>query len=422
MRKIFIFNVFIIFCFFFSLNIFSNTKYELLDRVIAYAEKEVITQNELDKKFLKLKQIKSSRNILINEKEIRKEALNNLIEQKVISQYARSIGIEVSQEEIEFVINNILSNNNITIDDLKKDLSNNNDTVDEFKKEIENNLIIKKIKEREIIPYINISKNEVDALFKKNAKKKLAKLEYKIIHILIKDNFQKNEKIEKVLKKINNNNFREVAKKESDGPFAENGGDLGWNKLEDLPALFSDKVVNMNVGEIATIFSPAGTHIIKLDEIKNQSDDKKKFLSEYKFQQVFLKKNKINSDDEYRRKLENIKNLINNGLEFKDAVKKFSEEVLSSNSDLLEWINIHNLLPEFREKFNKYPNEKLIGPFKTELGWHLLYIYDYRERDVTNETNIEAAKLELINYKTELRFNDWKDALLNNSKIQIIED
>lgn len=43
------------------------------------------------------------------------------------------------------------------------------------------------------------------------------------------------------------------------------------------------------------------------------------------------------------------------------------------------------------------------------------------ERDITNETNRETARLNLVLSKTELRFKDWIDALVKGSRIEIIE-
>ncbi len=53
-------------------------------------------------------------------KKISKEVLDRLIEKKLIVQYAESIGLKITNEELDLVINNILKNNNISIEETLK--------------------------------------------------------------------------------------------------------------------------------------------------------------------------------------------------------------------------------------------------------------------------------------------------------------
>ena len=159
-----------------------------------------------------------------------------------------------------------------------------------------------------------------------------------------------------------------------------------------------------------------------LDSKSKIEDSKKIFVKQFQFQQILLKINTITSDDELRLKLSNIKNLIISGLNFSDAISKYSDDQFNKDTANLEWVNYDNLLPKFREQLNKYPQEKIIGPFKTELGWHLLKVINFRESDQTNQREREVAKIELARKKTDLRFQDWLNGLRKNSEIKLIDD
>jgi len=421
MKKISLLKIIFLCIIFSSASFAANSKYELLDKIIAFVEKEVVTEKELEKEQIKIMQAPNDKKNSLNQQEIKKEALNNLINIKILNQYAITLGITTSTEEIDFFIENILKNNNLTLDELQNDLLNSGSSLAELKKDIKNNLTLKKIKEKEIMPYVNVSKYEIDAWLEKNKSVEDSNAEYRLFHILIKNEL-KNEKLKKVLEKLETESFKSLAEKESDGPYAQNGGDLGWNTLENLPSLFIEKVKEMNINEIVIINSSNGTHILKLEDKRNEQKKTKRLISEYKFQQILLKKTTLTSDNDLEDKIKNIKNLVLNGLDFKQAIKKYSEDTTHTGLNELNWINIENLLPEYKKNFESYPKENLIGPFKTQLGWHLIYIHDYQERDVTNEFNREIAKLELIRAKTELRFKDWMAVLIENSKIKIVED
>ena len=58
-----------------------------------------------------------------DEEVITKKVLDELIEQKIIEGYAEDWNIKASQEEIDSLVQNILSANQITLDELKSNLN-----------------------------------------------------------------------------------------------------------------------------------------------------------------------------------------------------------------------------------------------------------------------------------------------------------
>lgn len=396
--------------------------YKILDKIVATAEKDVITESEIRNEILNNLEIKDLSKIPTSDlKKIRTDVLKKLIEKKVILQYAESINLLPSQQEIEMVVSNIASNNNITIEELKKEITNDGLSFEEFKNDLRYKLTIQKIKDREIMPYINISEYEIDGWIKN--KQINSENEFKIFHILLKQDNPNKDKAIKEIKSIKNNiDFSEIATKYSDGPNALNGGELGWKKIQDLPEIFADFILQAKPGEISGfIESPNGSHVLLVEDIKT-SQQEKILVRQYKFQQILLKNSSIVDNIELENKLKNINNLVSDGLEFSEAVKRYSDDQFNIDPKKLEWINYNNLLPEFRLNLSEYPKKDIIGPFKTEMGWHLVKIYDFREQDFTNEAEKQTAKIEIARNKTEIRFKDWIDALIKNSKIKYFED
>lgn len=134
-----------------------------------------------------------------------------------------------------------------------------------------------------------------------------------------------------------------------------------------------------------------------------------------------LKRNEINSSDELLKKINNIMNLINDGLPFDDAVTKYSDELFKSNNKL-DWIDESLLIEKFKKEFKKYPENNLIGPFESDIGWHIVKIFDYRQYDITQNINKQSAVIELKRKKAEIRYKDWMANLKENSQIRILED
>jgi len=392
--------------------------YELMDRIIVTAEKSVVTQNELSKA-LKKNNINKEQLTSAEFIKIKKEILKSLIEKKLIIQYSEKLKIEPSSQEVEMIFNNIALNNKISKEDLEKELLNNEINVQEFKEDLKYQLTVQKIKDREIMPFVNVSEFEIDAWLKS----KDNKLKYNLQHILIKSEKTNTEKIlEKIYSEPEKENFSELAQLYSDGPNADKGGSLGSLEIEEMPEIFIEEVKKLKIGELSKpIKSPNGIHILKLVNIEGSSYEKKLTQREYKFQQILLKKNTIKTDLDIEKRLLNIKNQIDNGLPFSEAVKQYSEEQFNNDENNLEWVALNKLIPEFGEHLNKFPEKKIIGPFKTDLGWHLLKVFDLQDRDITKDAIKQNARIQIARKKTEIRYLDWLDALVKNSNVNYFE-
>ena len=402
------------------MNVYANEdKYEVLDKIIVIVEKDVITQSEfeleINKRISTLTQNNSNSIDLVK---IRKEVLDSLVNKKLITQYANRFGLLANNDEVNLVLGNILKINNLSIQEFEAELSKNKISINQFKKDLAFDLSLKKIKDKFIVPNINVSKYEEDAWLNKNLNNDE---EYNLMHILIKEN---NPYLNEVKKTLNNNNFQEIAKKYSDGPFANKGGNMGWVKYDELPNIFIEEIKKIKEGDVTEIFkSGNGYHFIKLNKIRNSTIEKNLMIQQIKFQQIILKKNDITNNEEIKKKLQNIKNQIENGLNFNDALIKYSDDQSSIDIKNLPWINKSSLPQEFIDAINKkISSQSLVGPLNTEVGWHLLKIYETREEDISSQSKRDQARLELINKKTDIAFKDWIESLKENSTIKILDN
>ena len=413
----------VIFIIIFFPNITLSNDYKLLDRIAIIVEKGVITEREIqDLLLINIDKTKKSSLPKSELEKIRKEVIKALIEKKLITQYAIKINLTPTEQEIDKIIENILKNNQISEEELKNQLENDGGNINLFRDDIKFNLTVQKIKDREIMPFVNVSEYEIDAWLKKN--KNNSETEYKISHILIKKSNPNKEQVLSKIKEIKNpSDFLKIAQEFSDGPNAENFGDMGWKKIEDLPEIFTDFVKQSKIGGISeAIESSNGIHFLQVESIRNEMITSSIIVKQYKFQQILIKHNSISNNEDQLKKMNNFRNLILDGLNFSEAVKLYSEDQFNIDPNKLEWITFNGLLPEFKKNLSKYPSEDLLGPFKTDLGWHLVKVYDFREQDLTNDAEKQKVKIQIAQNKTEIRFNDWINALVKNSEIKYLNE
>ena len=407
---------------FFSLKAYEE--YESLDRVIAVVEKSVVTKNELETAInIIIDQFKVANKKIPSNDILIKEVLERLIEKKLITQYAESIGIKIENQYLDSVIGNIAKKNDLTVEQLRIQIQSEGGNFNQFKEGISYELLLNQVKEREITSKINVSDFEIESMLKKTSSS--SPPEYKISHILLKkgNNYEiGGEKLNKILNQLKTEKFSNVAIINSQGPMASKGGVLGWKKIDELPQLFSEAITKMNIGEVSKpLMSGNGIHIIKLDDAKNSDKKNNRIFSEqFNINQIVIKTNEINNEDAIKKKMENIKNQMIEGLEFSEAAAKFSEGPASLLEGAIGWVDKSAMLPEYKVAVESSVLGKVSGPFNTEVGWVLLLVNEQRNKDITDDKKKLSARIEILQRKTKIKYDDWYDALKAQVHIEIL--
>ena len=402
--------------------------FQELDRIVAIVNKDVITYGDLSEGIEKAILFFQQNSIQPPEQNvIEKKVLDELIEQKIIEGYAEEWNIKASQEDIDLLIQNILSSNKISLDELKSNLKQQGTTYDKLLENFRYEIILKKIKNREISSKLNISDFEV-----KKHKEKMSKIRpdiYDLSHILIKFSSEPTaeEKKEKrnlgqeIFNKLKTEDFGKIAYEFSDSPDASEGGALGKLKQSELPEIFIEKINSLRAGEYSTPFeSNNGIHIVKINEIESYNDSKNSSqkIKKYFIRQIVLKTNEITSENDVMKKLKRYKNEIEAGADFSNIAKKYSEDFSATNGGEIGWIQ-EGLDQSFDNQLSSIDKDEVSEPFKTDLGWHIIQYTDYKLDDVATENIENKIKFELINERTELLYQDWFSSLKAESFIEI---
>ena len=404
--------------------------YQEMDRIIAIVNKDVITFNDLSEGVDKALLFFQQNSIQPPETSIiEKKVLDELIEQKIIEGYAEDWNIKASQEDIDSLIQNILSANGITLEELKSNLKQQNSSYDKLIKSLSYEIILKKVKNREISSKLNISDYEI-----KKHKEKMAKIKpdiYDLSHILVKfsseptaeEKKEKRKLGEEIFNKLKTEDFGKVAYEFSDSPDANEGGALGKLKQSELPEIFIEKINDLSAGEYSTPFeSNNGIHIVKVNQIEsyNEAKNSSQKIKKYFIKQIVLKTSEVASEDGVIKKLKRYKNEIESGADFSIIAKKYSEDFSATNGGEIGWIS-EGLDQNFDDQLSIIEKNEVSEPFKTDLGWHIIQYSDYKFDDIAAENIDNKIKFELINERTELLYQDWFSSLKAESFIEVRE-
>ena len=407
--------------------VYADQEYIEVDKIIAIVETQTITNSELNKKKGSIKKALSQKGDAIpSDKKITKLSLDQLITEKLVIEYALMQGININDERLNNVINNIATSNNISNEELIKEIERDGSSFSDFRENIRIQLIFEQVKKRIISANLKISEFEIDNYIE--LQKERAPTKYNYSHIFIENikdgaddanvEVTKNKLI-KVINQLKEKNFEEVAIDYSDGPMASKGGLIGSKVIDDIPDIFIESIKSMNIGETSEpIKSIGGYHLIKLNKIE-EFEMEKIVVRQSKTKQILLKKNQIISEDEIEKKLSNIRNLIIEGMSFSEAAERYSEDGSAANQGDLGWLNPWDTIPEFEKEMDNLRIDEISQPLKTALGWHLIQVNERREKDLSSESLRQRVKEGLLKQKTEIRFKDWVKTLREGAHIEI---
>jgi len=304
--KGFLFGIFILIVFFFSLfNPYLLNAAILLDRVVALVNKEVITWSELYKMMERestdeMKSLDEEERLEIFKKS-EHQFLERLIDMRLQIQEAQQLGIAASPEEVEEAIANIKEKYSLTEEALEDSLEQEGLNFEEYKKTLSEQITISKLVNQQIRSKILVSDQEVDEYFNKVEEPIISQESYKLRQIFFKmtENDEKKKELEEkasyIIEKIaEGEDFSRLAQEYSEDPSAKLGGDLGYIQKENLMKEFIDVLSDMKIGDSSMPFwTQQGLHIVKLEDKKSAQTEanlkeeirhkllEKKFLKTY---------------------------------------------------------------------------------------------------------------------------------------------
>lgn len=235
----------------------------------------------------------------------KEKVLDILVDTKIQLKKADELGIAVSDEDVEEEINKVRE----YFDDEEKFneyLSNNNITIEDFKKDKKTELTIYKLRDK-FTENLEVTDEDVAIYYTTHPEEFIS---VKASHILL----ETEEEAKNVLDMVNEGkDFNELAKEYSKDPsVSENDGDLGYFRTGNMVEPFEKAAFALKPGEVSDIVATDfGFHIIKVEDRKN--DKLEDIRDELRTNILEEKKNTeyMNKLEELRTEAEIVKNLKN---------------------------------------------------------------------------------------------------------------
>ncbi|MBX9847791.1 MAG: peptidylprolyl isomerase [Rhodocyclaceae bacterium] len=398
-----------------------------VDRIIAVVNNEAITQYDLRSRIDSVEaNLRRQGTPMPPAKELERQLLERLIIDRVQMQTATEQGMRVGDAELDAAMRRIAENNRMTLDSFKAALEKDGVPWAKFREEIRQEITLSRLRDREVDSRLVISEGEIDN-YLSSADARGETAEYSLAHIVIRLPEQaspdqiarlRNRAQEALQQLRQGEDFGKVAAAYSDAPDGLSGGKIGVRTRDRLPGLYADEVDKLSVGGVSDILrSSAGFHILKLID-KRGGKIAAVATQQTRARHILIKTTEIVSDVDAKRKIDVLKERLDNGGNFAEIARLHSNDLSASKGGDLGWLDQGATVPEFEKAMNALPLNKVSGPVRSPFGWHLIEVQERRTSEGGTEQLRLAARQALRERKSDEAYQDWLRQLRDRAYVE----
>mgnify|MGYP003635653102 FL=1 len=401
-----------------------------IDKVAAIVNGGVVLESEVQDLLSNIKkQAKKNNQSLPSDKALRTQVMDKLINDSLMLQIGERMGIQVSDAQLDQTITNMAKENKLTLSQFRQALISDGEDYEKYRENVRIELISGEVTRNSVQRRIYISPQEVSNLLDLMKEQTTNNVEYHLGHILIEfpanatqaDLTASKSRADKVIELLNSgSDFKKIAIASSGGANALDGGDLGWQNINEMPTLFSDLIDGKDKGTIVgPIRTGLGFSIVKVLDIRGRQVVE---VEEVLASHILIKPSIILSEAKAEAQLQGLLDQIEAGeANFADLAKEFSEGPTSVRGGDLGWADPNTYDPAFKEALATMKVGDYHKPFRSSFGWHIIQLNDRRMVDATSQMNKNRAYQILHNRKFGLESARWIKETRDEAYIEIFE-
>jgi peptidyl-prolyl cis-trans isomerase SurA len=256
-----------------------GTNSKTVEEIIARVNNEIVTRSDLDKK-------KETAQEEVEEdcrggkcspeeqkqriEDAQKNALKELIDQSLLVQRGKDMGLNVETDVIKRLDSIRVQNNLSSMEDLEKAVTSHGLNWEDFKDNLRKSILTQKVISQEVGSHVNISKEDVKKYYDEHKAEFIRPEQVALREIEVSTEKKKDselpdlkKKAETALKRVKDGeDFGEIAKRFSDGSTAKQGGFLGVYKRGELSKELEDTVFKMKKNDLTDVLDTKQGYLV----------------------------------------------------------------------------------------------------------------------------------------------------------------
>jgi len=257
---------------------------KIVEEIVARVNNQIITRSEYLRSKEELRKEAQQQDPVNADKivaERDKDVLRDLVDQQLLLAKGKDLGITADTELVKKLDQMRKDMNLDSMEELEKAAQAQGVSFEDFKQNMRNQIITQQVIGREVGSRLNITKDEEQKFYEEHKSELDQPEQVRLSEILISTDKKPNDtrddsqvlqaaqdKANSLLEEIKKGaKFDDVAKKDSDGPSAAQGGALGYFKRGTLAKELEDKTFAMRAGDVSDVIrTKQGFIILKVTE------------------------------------------------------------------------------------------------------------------------------------------------------------
>jgi peptidyl-prolyl cis-trans isomerase SurA len=256
---------------------------ELVDRVAAIVNTDVITLSEVEKRaapeLARVDQETTGPERAQKRAQALRKTLDTMIDEKLVDNELKDLKVSIGDKEVDAAIDEVKKSYNLTDDQLSQAVAREGYTLTEYREQMRKQIGRYKLIAEKVRKNVKVSDADVQTEYDRMTRSEGEDYEVHIRHILI--NVARNAtqaEVEQARRKAvaiaaearePGVDFAALAKKRSEGSSSSDGGDLGFFKRGTMVPEFERVAFGLKTGEVSEpVRTQFGWHVLKLEEIR----------------------------------------------------------------------------------------------------------------------------------------------------------
>lgn len=385
----------------------------LEDKIIAIVNDSVVLKSELNNKLAAINLEGVSR---LEVAKLKRNILDQLIEESLLEQAASRLGIYISDIDLQNRIKFIAQNQNLTVLQLKEAVEAQNMSYLKYLKNLKKRIQIEELFRTQFTARAYVSEEEIQSYLKNNDGIESIDNIVSVREYLIEDESDELDvsKVKILVNSIKANGLEDTKIRYPN--LKINISDLNEIPLKNLPDIYQNNLKILDQNRYTSMFKTGKGHVFL--KVMNSS----MFSEEYKVSHILMKTNPMEDQSSLKEKFYKIKKEALEKDNFSDQAQKYSLDKASAvKGGSIGWINKNLVVPEFARVMTNMNLGDISEPFSSQFGWHIIYLEDKRIKNISNDVIKKQVLSTLKERKVKIAKREWLAKLRDQAYIEIIE-
>ncbi len=390
------------------------------DGIAAVVDKQVITDYDLALRVRAAAAQLSARGETMPAKELRTEVLNDMINQLALAQFAHDSGIEVGDDTLNMALKQTAENYKLDVAELRRQVESQGMSWDQYKDQLRREILIARLRQRDVASRVKVSDQEVDDYLARQARQQQApqgKLTLAQIFIPLPSHpsaaqvASARARIDAALALLRQGHaFAEVARLDSEGAEARDGGLLGSRDASQWPDLFVSAVRGLRPGQVSDVIrSSAGFHILQLVAEPQAAAPAAETAMQAHVREIVLRIDAGHPRDSVLHELQQVRDAVIQGkVTFSAKAREISQNIGSAGKGGdIGWVLPGELPPALDTALDHLNPGQLSEPIALPDSAVLLQLVDRREHALDARQRRAVARNILLQRKLQKEFAEF---------------